>query len=106
MDFLRDKQLDRRAPSDWGIRFPPDIHPGAAREALALLLQANVSSYAILRVFQAFGVVFEDKTLFVVQADSHRVDPFRLLGIAVALGAGFAALAVIVELAILAVAAI
>jgi len=97
MDFLHDKQLDRRAPSHWGLRFPSNVHPGAAREALALLLQANVSPYAILRVFQAFGVVFEDKTLFVAQADAQRVDVFRLLGIAVALGSISALLAVIAE---------
>lgn len=106
MKFLRDKQLGRRAHLDWGIRLPPNVHPGAAREALALLLQANVSPYAILRVFQAFGVVFEDRTLFIAKADSHRVDPFRLLGIAVSLGALSALLAVIVEFAALAAAAL
>jgi hypothetical protein len=55
-------------------------------------------------IFQAFGVVFDDRTLFVAQADAHRVDPFRLLGIAATLGAVFALLAVMVELAVVAAA--
>lgn len=87
MNFLRDRPLDRHAHSDWGIRFPPHMHPGAAREALTLLLQARVPPYAILRIFQAFGVVFEDPTLFTDKVEAYRIDPFRVLGIAVSLAA-------------------
>jgi hypothetical protein len=74
------------------------VHPGAAREALILLLRAHVSPYAILRVFQAFGVVCEDRTLFVAHAKAYHVDPFRILGIAVSLGAIIALVVVTAEL--------
>jgi len=98
VDFLKEIQLDRRAHTDWGIRFPPHMHAGAAREALTLLLQAGVPSYEILRIFQAFGVIFTDKTLFTDKVTAHRVDPFRMLGIAVVMAALGAVVATAVEL--------
>ena len=99
MDFLREKPLDRRASAGWGIRFPPHMHPGAAREALTLLLRAGVPPDAILRIFQAFGVAFADKSLFADKVEDHRIDLFRILGMAVALGAIFAFAVLITEFA-------
>ena len=100
MDFLREPPLDRRAPSRWGIRLPPDMHARDVREALTLLLRSDVPPDTILRIFQAFGVVFEDKTLFIDKVEAYRIDPFRVLGIAVSLVAVIALAFVTAELAL------
>jgi hypothetical protein len=98
VDFLREPQLDRRAAAHWGIRLPPHVHPGSAREALTLLLRAGVPPDTILKVLQAFGVVFEDKTLFADSVEAWHVDPFRMLGIAAVVAAFSAVVAAAIEL--------
>lgn len=73
--------------SGWGIRWPLYLSPGAGRKALTLLLMYDVPPDAILRIFRAFGVEFDDDTVFADRVESYRADWFRILGMAVCFAA-------------------
>jgi hypothetical protein len=100
VDVLREQQVDRHAHSHWGMRLPPHMPPGALRKALTALMRSHLSPSEIVIVLQAFGVVFEDKRLFTDKVEDFRIDPFRVIGMAVFVASLVAVAAVIFELAV------
>ena len=83
----------------WTLEWPRGLNPAASRLVFAYLLHADVPPASIVKIFRSYGVVFRHRgRIYVPVPEAFGRGFLEMLGMAVALAAGFAVAAVTLEL--------